>query len=199
MRLLTWFPLCAALLAQTPPDKIFVNAVVLTMDTAGRTAQAVAIHGEEIVSTRSTADIRKLAGTSTQIVDLGGKTLLPGFYAAHDHFPGAGTVAVHYVDLYSPPIGKMQSIAVIIVAACRYSFRMQYSCLVRVRTSITLPAELLKIIDRANSNRSAFFERAASAYLTGLNKAKRDASDLAIINSNADRLNAEALDVLDYQ
>jgi metal-responsive CopG/Arc/MetJ family transcriptional regulator len=69
----------------------------------------------------------------------------------------------------------------------------------RVKTSITLPEELLKDIDRAESNRSAFFERAACAYLAGLNKARPDAKDLAIINSNADRLNAEALDVLDYQ
>ena len=69
----------------------------------------------------------------------------------------------------------------------------------RVKTSITLPAELLKSIDRAESNRSAFFERAACAYLARLNKAKRDVRDLAIINANADRLNAEALDVLDYQ
>ena len=69
----------------------------------------------------------------------------------------------------------------------------------RVNISITLPAELLKSIDRTESNRSAFFERAARAYLAWLNKAKRDARDLAIINSNADRLNAEALDVLDYQ
>jgi metal-responsive CopG/Arc/MetJ family transcriptional regulator len=76
---------------------------------------------------------------------------------------------------------------------------MEYNHLVRVKTSITLPTELLKNIDRTESNRSAFFERAARAYLARLNKAKRDARDLAIINSNADRLNAEALDVLGYQ
>jgi predicted amidohydrolase YtcJ len=112
----TWLALCAALSAQAPPDKIIVNAVVLTMDATGRTAQAVAVRGEEIVSAGTTSEIRKLAGPSTQVVDLGRKTLLPGFYAAHDHFPGAGTVAVHYVDLNSPPIGKMQSIADIIAA-----------------------------------------------------------------------------------
>jgi hypothetical protein len=48
----------------------------------------------------------------------------------------------------------------------------------RIKTSITLPAELLGIIDRTESNRSAFFERVACAYLAGLNKAKRDARDL---------------------
>src|SRR5580704_14514448 len=80
-----------------------------------------------------------------------------------------------------------------------FSSHVEYDYLMRVKTSITIPTELLKDIARTESNRSAFFERAARAYLAGLNKAKRDARDLAIINSNADRLNAEALDVLDYQ
>ena len=69
----------------------------------------------------------------------------------------------------------------------------------RVKTSITLPAELLKTVDRADSNRSAFIERAILAYLARLQKAAREARDVEIINRNADRLNAEAADVLEYQ
>ena len=69
----------------------------------------------------------------------------------------------------------------------------------RVKTSITLPDELLKRIDRADVNRSAFIERASRAYLARLAKREREANDLSIIEANADRLNAEALDVLDYQ
>jgi predicted amidohydrolase YtcJ len=99
-----------------PPDRIFVNGLVLTMDAAGRTAQAVAIRGAEIVAAGSDAEIRRLAGPATAVVDLGGRTLAPGFYAAHDHFPGAGTAALYHVDLNSPPIGKMQSIADIVAA-----------------------------------------------------------------------------------
>lgn len=69
----------------------------------------------------------------------------------------------------------------------------------RVKTSITLPKELLKVIDRADSNRSAFIERASRAYLAQLAKSKREARDAEIINANADRLNEEAMDVLEYQ
>lgn len=69
----------------------------------------------------------------------------------------------------------------------------------RVKTSITLPEELLKSIDQADQNRSAFIERASRAYLARLEKAKREARDIAIINAHADRLNAEAMDVLEYQ
>ncbi|MFN7935436.1 MAG: hypothetical protein U0R19_19055 [Bryobacteraceae bacterium] len=55
----------------------------------------------------------------------------------------------------------------------------------RVKTSITLPQELL--------------ERAAEAYLRDLARQKRDARDIRILEKNAERLNREAEDVVDYQ
>ncbi|HEY3742555.1 MAG TPA: hypothetical protein VGL53_22050 [Bryobacteraceae bacterium] len=69
----------------------------------------------------------------------------------------------------------------------------------RVKTSVTLPSTLLEEIDRQDKNRSAFLERAAQMYLAESAKRERDARDLAIINRNAERLNREAEDVLDYQ
>ncbi|PYT24099.1 MAG: hypothetical protein DMG57_30030 [Acidobacteria bacterium] len=76
---------------------------------------------------------------------------------------------------------------------------MEYTYLVRVKTSITLPDDLLKSVDRSDSNRSAFIERALRVYLARLEKAKREARDIEIINSRAARLNQEAQDVLEYQ
>jgi metal-responsive CopG/Arc/MetJ family transcriptional regulator len=69
----------------------------------------------------------------------------------------------------------------------------------RVKTSITLPEELLDRLDRVDNNRSALLERAAVAYLDGLERQKRDRRDIEIINRNADRLNREAEDTLEYQ
>jgi metal-responsive CopG/Arc/MetJ family transcriptional regulator len=69
----------------------------------------------------------------------------------------------------------------------------------RVKTSITLPRELLARLDRVDRNRSALLERAAEAYLRDLARQERDRRDLAIINKNAERLNREAADVLDYR
>ena len=69
----------------------------------------------------------------------------------------------------------------------------------RVKTSITLPAELLDRVDRADSNRSAFLERAARVYLARLEQGDRDRRDIAIINRNARRLNRRALETLEYQ
>ncbi len=51
----------------------------------------------------------------------------------------------------------------------------------------------------AHQNRSQFIESAIRAYLVQLQRAERDASDLAILNNHAERLNAEATDVLRYQ
>lgn len=69
----------------------------------------------------------------------------------------------------------------------------------RVKTSVTLPADLLATIDQVDSNRSAFVARAARAYLAHLERTKREARDVEIIDRNAERLNAEARDVLEYQ
>ena len=69
----------------------------------------------------------------------------------------------------------------------------------RVKTSITLPEELLSRLDRVDKNRSALLERAAEAYLARLEREQRDRRDVEIIDRNAARLNREALDALGYQ
>jgi predicted amidohydrolase YtcJ len=97
-------------------DRIFVNGVVVTMDAANRVGEAVAVRGEEIIGVGTNSDVRALAGPDTEVVDLGGKTLTPGFYAAHDHFPRIGDLALYQVDLNSPPIGKVETIDGLIAA-----------------------------------------------------------------------------------
>jgi metal-responsive CopG/Arc/MetJ family transcriptional regulator len=76
---------------------------------------------------------------------------------------------------------------------------MEYNYLVRVKTSITLPKALLGRLDRVDKNRSALLERAALAYLAQLERQARDRKDIAIIDRNAERLNREAMDTLEYQ
>ena len=72
----------------------------------------------------------------------------------------------------------------------------------RVKTSVTLPADLLRSLDRAaggRDNRSRFVEQAVRTLLDAPFNAERDAKEIALINRHADRLNKEAADVLDYQ
>jgi metal-responsive CopG/Arc/MetJ family transcriptional regulator len=70
---------------------------------------------------------------------------------------------------------------------------------VRVKTSVTLPKQLLGRLDRVDKNRSAILERAAVAYLARLEREARDNKDIEIIERNAKRLNREAMDALKYQ
>lgn len=69
----------------------------------------------------------------------------------------------------------------------------------KVKTSITLPVDLLEEIDRTESNRSVFLESAARQYLAQRRKARREAQDSEIMEAHAERLNREAQDVLKYQ
>ena len=69
----------------------------------------------------------------------------------------------------------------------------------RVRTTITLPKDLLTRLDRVGESRSTVLERAAVAYLEQLERLATDEQDIDVINRNAERLNREAADVLEYQ
>jgi predicted amidohydrolase YtcJ len=92
------------------PDAVYVGGTVLTMDAKGSTAEAVAVRGDEIIAVGRRADIERLAGSGTRTIDLHGKVLAPGFYAAHDHFPGSGIDSLYRVNLNSPPMGPIRSI-----------------------------------------------------------------------------------------
>ncbi len=72
----------------------------------------------------------------------------------------------------------------------------------RLKTSITLPEELLRAVDRVagrGSNRSRVIEEAIHVYLTQRARAARDARDLDILNRDADALNREVADALELQ
>jgi metal-responsive CopG/Arc/MetJ family transcriptional regulator len=70
------------------------------------------------------------------------------------------------------------------------------------KTSVTLSKEVLNGIDRiagSKQSRSAFIEAVLAQYLRQRARAERGARDLAIINRNAEQLNRDALDGLEYQ
>jgi metal-responsive CopG/Arc/MetJ family transcriptional regulator len=70
------------------------------------------------------------------------------------------------------------------------------------KTSITLSRDVLAGIDRvagSKQSRSAFIESVLQQYLRQRARAQRDARDMEIINRNAEQLNRDALDALDYQ
>lgn len=70
-------------------DAIIVNGTINTLDAAnglgGRTCPAAAVAGERIIALGEEADIRKLAGAKTEVIDLKGGIAFPGFYDSHNH------------------------------------------------------------------------------------------------------------------
>ncbi|WP_439533609.1 amidohydrolase [Polymorphobacter sp.] len=66
-------------------DLIYTNGKVVTVNAKNEIAQAVAVSGDKVLAVGSAADIGKLKGPSTKVVDLGGKTMVPGFYDNHVH------------------------------------------------------------------------------------------------------------------
>jgi predicted amidohydrolase YtcJ len=92
--------------AEAPPDAVFFNGKVLTVDPAFRVFEALAVRDGRIVATGSNAGMRALAAPGrTQIHDLGGRMVLPGLIDSHVHAPAA---AIFEVDHEVP---EMETIA----------------------------------------------------------------------------------------
>src|SRR5262245_24680623 len=72
------------------PDLVFSNGKVVTVDERFSVAQAVAIKGDRIVSVGSNQEIAKLAGPGTRMIDLRGRTAIPGLIDNHLHLLRAG-------------------------------------------------------------------------------------------------------------
>lgn len=73
------------------PELILYNAKIVTVDdpgftsTPGTIVQALAVRGDTIFATGTTAEIRALAGPNTRQIDLKGRTVLPAFSMTHEH------------------------------------------------------------------------------------------------------------------
>ncbi len=72
----------------------------------------------------------------------------------------------------------------------------------KIKTSITLSEDLLKIIDqrlKQHKNRSEFIENALRTFIAQTIREEENARDINIINENIEQLSQEAEDVLSYQ
>lgn len=67
-------------------DKIIINAVIWTGDQSNPSAEAMAISGDSILAVGSNAEIEKYKGPNTEVIDLNGAFVTPGFIDSHVHF-----------------------------------------------------------------------------------------------------------------
>jgi hypothetical protein len=79
-------------------DVILRGGRVITLDAAGRVAEAVAVKGNRILATGSTADVQTLAGPQTRVVDLKGRGMTAGFIDAHTHTEHTAEFLTFWVD-----------------------------------------------------------------------------------------------------
>jgi predicted amidohydrolase YtcJ len=64
---------------------VLTNGTVLTVDADFSEAEAIALRGNRILAVGTDAEVRAAAGEDAEIVDLAGRTVLPGFIDAHAH------------------------------------------------------------------------------------------------------------------
>ena len=89
------------------PDTIFVDGDIYTQATPAR-AQAMAVRDGRIIAVGTNDDIRKLKGAHTQVVDLTGHFVMPGFNDAHCHLQGGGFEQMNVNLVGAKSLAEMQ-------------------------------------------------------------------------------------------
>lgn len=90
-------------------DLVLLNGKIVTMDPSETIAEAAAVKDGRFLNVGTTDEIKRLAGSRTKVIDLGGKTALPGFIDSHEHCIRRG-LRGDTVDCTSPPIATMNEI-----------------------------------------------------------------------------------------
>ena len=74
-----------------PADLVITNGKVVTVEEGAPPAQAVAASGGKILAVGTSAEIKKYVGPNTEVIDVKGQLVIPGFIEGHGHFTGIGT------------------------------------------------------------------------------------------------------------
>jgi predicted amidohydrolase YtcJ len=105
----------------TAADAIYVGGDIVTMNDKAPSVQALAVKDGKIltVGDRKTVEAGH-KGAKTKVVNLAGKTLLPGFIDAHSHYFSSLTVA-NQCNLYAPPAGPAKDVPSIIATIKKFA------------------------------------------------------------------------------
>jgi predicted amidohydrolase YtcJ len=76
-------------------DLVVFNGNIITMDPQKPTASAIAVKSYKILSIGEEDEVVQLIPNAKRVIDLGGKTVIPGFIDAHTHLTSAGVKAKH--------------------------------------------------------------------------------------------------------
>lgn len=81
---------CAAGPQEEPADLVLRGGKVVTVDSVRPEAEAVAVRGSRIVAVGSDAEVARFIGRNTEVVELNGRLVIPGFIEGHGHYMGLG-------------------------------------------------------------------------------------------------------------
>mgnify|MGYP000462898326 CR=1 FL=1 len=92
-------------------DLIFTNGVIYTVDESNPKVEAVAVKDGMILALGDSQDVLAHTGDHTEVMDLGGKTMTPGFIESHAHLMGIGynklELDLMYVKTYDELVEKV--------------------------------------------------------------------------------------------
>ena len=91
-------------------DTVFMGGPIYTLDKTNRVVEALAIKNGAIIGVGSKQELTKLIDSNTSVVDLDGKTLMPGLVDAHMH-PMAGGEQLNTCSLNYAPLSVDQAVA----------------------------------------------------------------------------------------
>ncbi|WP_409464789.1 amidohydrolase [Amycolatopsis sp. GA6-003] len=97
--------------ARPAPDLVVLGGTVLTLDRGGTRASALAARDGRITEIGDDRAIAALAGPGTTVLDLAGRTVVPGFVESHNHPSFFGMALAAPVDAGSPPNDRISDIA----------------------------------------------------------------------------------------
>jgi len=96
-------------LEREKPELILHNGNIWTVNAAAPRAQAIAIARGRFLAVGSDSEVLNLAGAGVKKIDLGGRTVLPGFIDAHSHPSDAGRMHLKMVDCDLRSISAIQA------------------------------------------------------------------------------------------
>jgi len=113
-----------ALSVLPPADVIYTGGDILSMVEGQPAPEALAVRNGRIAAVGTRAEVMKLRGPATKVVELGKRALLPGFVDPHSHFLAAVVVA-DWANVSLPPVGPVTSIPDILAVLAKQAARQK--------------------------------------------------------------------------
>lgn len=130
-------------------DLLLVNARVFTGDVLHPYAQAVAVRDDKIVAVGNQGEIAASVGANAKVVDLQGKTLLPGLLDSHEHpvYGGTGLLSAHVEST----ITRVDQVAKVALKALKEGKSLRGDVLVVTNIPLGIWSQLPQLNERFNS------------------------------------------------